>query len=126
MTVLRLVSLVAIAGICVSIFAIVYPHLQGMSAAQQAEDAASTLASDIQQVIADGNPRTTELSIPSDYTLSLENSNGAYKIKIDAMYLPEDGFDQPVKFDNFTELSPGDHELQIELENGKVVVSEVG
>ncbi|KXB09238.1 hypothetical protein AKJ46_00715 [candidate division MSBL1 archaeon SCGC-AAA833K04] len=128
MTVLRLVSLVVIAGICVSIFAIVYPYLQGMSAAQQAEEAASKLETDIQWVILNEDSRTKEYTIPSGYTLSLENSDGVYKIEIDGMYFPEDGFDKSVKFENIkhNELSSGIHELHMELKNDLVVVSKVG
>lgn len=130
MTTLRLLALVIIAGMCVTVFALVYPRLRSLSAAQQAEDAASELASDIQDVIITENPKENKsLSIPPDYTLRLENSEegnlGEWQIKIDEMRFPEDGFDLPVEFKNFTELSPGDHRLDIKLVNGVVVVSKV-
>ncbi|MBS3815175.1 MAG: hypothetical protein KGY45_01280 [Hadesarchaea archaeon] len=125
MTVLRLVSLVAIAGICVSIFAIVYPQLRGLSDAKEAEEAASTLSSQIQQVITTGNPENPSLFIPNGYVLKLENSNGKQKISVDGISLPEDGFSLNVKFENFSELPPGEHDLHIELENQQIIVQEV-
>lgn len=126
MTVLRLLSLVVIAGICIGIFAGICLEFQGLSAAKRARSVALKLSSEINDVINTGDSSPPlEIKIPSEYTLYFENNETGWQLKMDGTHLPEGGFDLPVEFENRSKLGVGVHKLRIELENNWVIVSKV-
>lgn len=117
MPALRTLALVILAAFVVSIFVTGYQFLQALNRERGARDAALELSSGVQAVIATGNPRTVEITVPAGYKLKFENR----RVSIDGFAVPENGYQMPV---NGPELGEGFHQLTITLKNNSVVVSE--
>lgn len=115
---LRMLGLVALAGICISIFVVAYQSFQGLSREERARGAALELHSKIQHVINTGDPRTVDIEVPGGYVLSLEEN----QLVINGIRMPEGGYSIPMVGNN---LTAGEHRLSVALENGEIVVSEV-
>ena len=117
MPALRTLALVILAALVVSIFFMGYQFLQALNRERRARDAALELNNGVQAVIASGNPRTVEITVPAGYKLKFEN----HRLSINGFVAPENGYQLPV---TGPELDEGFHHLIITLENNSVVVSE--
>jgi len=116
MPALRTLALVILAAFVVSIFVMGYQFLQALNRERRARDAALELNSGVQAVIATGNPRTVEITVPAGYKLKFENQ----RVSIDGFVVPENGYQLQV---TGPELDEGFYQLTITLENNSVVVS---
>ncbi len=73
MPALRTLALVILAALVVSIFFMGYQFLQALNRERRARDAALELNNGVQTVIASGNPKTVEITVPAGYKLKFEN-----------------------------------------------------
>jgi len=117
MPALRIIALVILAAFVVSIFAIGYQYLQAQDRERRARDAALELSGGVQNVIATGDPKAVEITVPAGYTLMFENQ----RVLIDGFTIPEKGYQLPIVG---PELGEGVHHLTVVLENNSVVVNE--
>lgn len=107
--------MVILGALAVSTFALGYQYLSTTSRAREAREAALTLDAGVQEVLATGNPRELELTLPEGYVLKFLDN----QIRVNGFIIPEEGYPLPI---SGPELGAGTHSITIKLENGLISV----
>ncbi len=115
MTVLRLMGLIVLAGLTIGIFAVFYPHMQGLSASKQAKATADRIDVAINHVLITGNSESVEFDIPKGYRLRFKEN----RLVMGDVQLPEKGYSKPIEGPM---LTPGSYEIRVKINEDMIEV----